>query len=191
MMNKICNWGAYPIIAIFTIFFVIPFRDWLVASLGEGATNLILFLFVIYAFYIIITQFFKAFARFAMGIFILFITLITLIIGYSTLPEQKYNRALEKSQLLKYEADRSHYKNDGDYSDAVEHANNEEKARQLELQVAELRNYPSYHLFGIKPWMKISFLSVIGLMLAYGICWLIVGNKEFEKEAKQKPNAYS
>jgi hypothetical protein len=37
--------------------------------------------------------------------------------------------------------------------------------------------------------MKILFLSSTGLMLAYGICWLIVGNKEFEKGAKQKRNA--
>lgn len=195
MIRRICIWGAYPLIVILILIIAVPVRDHLVSAMGEEATNLLLGLWLIYTAFIILTQIFRVFARFSVGVFIIFITMSTLIICYGTLPEQKYQRALERSQKLQYavdrglhKADRSHYKNDRDYFDAVENANNEEKAVQLELELAELRNYPSYHLYGIKPLMKIGFITAIGLMLAYGICWLIIGYKDFEIEAK-KPNA--
>jgi hypothetical protein len=195
MIRKICIWLGYPLAFIFVCIIAIPIRDWLESSLGTGATTTILFLWLVYFVYIIIIQSMRAFARFAIGVSILFLTLCILIICYNNLPEQKYNRALENSRQLQYaidrglhKAERSEYKNDKDYFDAVENAKNEEKAVLLELEIAELRNYPSYHSYGTKPWMKIGFISAIGLMLAYGICWLIVEYKEFGIEAKQKPN---
>jgi hypothetical protein len=193
MIKKICIWGAVPVIVILAFIIAIPVRDHLISSIGEGATNLLIGLWAIFTSFIIITQLTGVFARYAIGVFIIFITLSTLLIVYYTSPEQKYKRALENSQQLQlavdmglHKADRSHYKNDRDYSDAVEYANNEEKAVQLELELAELRNYPSYHLYGIKPWEKIGFISAIGLILTYGICWLIAGNKVFKKEVDTK-----
>lgn len=183
MIRRICNWGLLPFVII-CLFPVLSVRDNLVTLIGEGATNSVLALFGIYAFFAVITQFTKIFARFANGVFILFITLITLVFGYNLQPERRYEHALSNSRSLTTEVDKSNYKNEADYSDAVDALTREQKARQLEVEVADLRYYTPNHKYGIKSWMKIVFLSCIGLMLSYGICWLIVGYKDFEIDAK-------
>ena len=174
MIKRICSsWGLMPF-AIICIIPIMTVRDYIVSLIGEGATNSILSLFMIYTFLIALTQFSKIFARFAVGGFILFFTLIVLILGNSSLPEKQSERARARSRQLII-VDKSQYKNDRDYSDAFDASQREQKARQLEVEIAELRDYGQFHSYGIKPGMKILFISSIGLMLAYGICWIVVG----------------
>jgi hypothetical protein len=176
MIKKFCgSWGllAFAIICIFPI---ISVRSYIEPLIGEGAINSILSLFMIYTFLIALTQFSKIFARFAVGGFILFLTLIVLILGNSSLPEKQLERARARSRQL-ITVDKSQYKNDRQYADAVDASQREEKARQLEVEIAELRDYGQFHSYGIKPWMKFLFISCIGLMFVYGICWIILGNR--------------
>ena len=164
---------AFSVICILPI---VTVRDYIEPLIGAGATDSIVVLFLIYVLFIILTQYSRVFSRFAVGVSILFFTLNALIIGNSSLPEKQYERALARTRQL-ITVDKSQYKNDRDYADAVDASSREQKAIQLELEIAELRDYGQFHSYGIKPWMKISFISAIVLMLAYGICWIIVGYK--------------
>jgi len=178
MIKRICSsWGlfAFAFICILPMFIV---RDYIEHLIGEGAINSIGGLFLIYIFFIALIQYSgsysRIFSRLAIGSFILFFTLIALILGNSSLPEKQLERARARSRQL-ITVDKSQYKNDRDYSDAVDASQREQKARQLEVEIAELRDYGQFHSYGIKPGMKILFISSIGLMLAYGICWIVVG----------------
>lgn len=131
-------------------------------------------IFFLNIIFIALIQYSRLFSRLAVGGFILIFTLIVLILGNSSLPEKQLERAHARSGQL-ITVDKSHYKNDRDYSDAVDASQREQKARQLEVEIAELRDYGQFHSYGIKPEMKILFISSIGLMLAYGICWIVVG----------------
>lgn len=176
MIKRICSsWGlmAFAFICILPL---VTVRGYIEHLIGEGAINSIGGIFLIYIFFIALIQYSRLFSRFAVGGFILFFTLIVLILGNSSLPEKQLEHARARSRQL-ITVDKSQYKNDRDYSDAVDASQRELKARQLEVEIAELRDYGQFHSYGIKPWMKILFISSIGLMLAYGICWIIVGNR--------------
>jgi hypothetical protein len=147
-------------------------RDYIEFLIGRRETTLIGFAILLAGISLVYVQFTQQVARYAIGTFILLITLIILILGYSALPKRQLERAQVHFQQFE-NTDTSSVKKDKLHSQSINYSIREQKARQLELEVAELRYYGPKEFYGTEPWIYILFISTILLMFAYGICWIV------------------
>ncbi len=171
MIKKICIYGLMPILILFVIG-TMTTRDYIEFLIGKQETTLIGFAILLAGISLVYLQFTQQIAKYAIGIFILLITLIILILGYSALPNRQLERAQIHSQQFE-NTDTSSVKKDKLHSQSINYSIREHKARQLELEVAELRYYGPKEFYGTEPWVYILFISTIVLMFAYGICWIV------------------
>lgn len=160
-----------PILLVFVIG-TLTTRDYIEFLIGRQETTLIGVAILLAGISLVYLQFTQQVAKYALGTFILLITLIILILGYSALPDRQLERAQIHFQQFENK-DTSSVKTDKLHSQSINYSIREQKARKLELEVAELRYYGPKEFYGTEPWVYILFISTILLMFAYGICWIV------------------
>jgi len=163
MKNFIKDYGLMPFMIIFVIG-TLSVKDFLEYSIGRIETNIIYFS-------ILLSGGILAFlTKKAFGVFLLFIGLFFLTLGFSSFPSNQYERANSHHQ----EFERSHKTNDNMEISAIvsDYVNREKKARELELQIAELRFNGPVEYYGFPIYRYILFFVSIGLTFAYGIFWI-------------------
>jgi hypothetical protein len=178
MIKRISTIALPQLIVVLFILGTMTVRDYTKFLLGNEETNFLSFVFVLYGFILILFQFIKHDSKHELGIFTLFLTLVISTLGYSSLPERQLKRANFHYQQFE-NTDLSSVKNDNLHSIRIDYLKREQKARQLELEVAELRYSGPKEFYGFGKLGYILFFSSICTMFALGI-WIFFKFDKYE-----------
>jgi hypothetical protein len=164
MKKLIRDYGLMPFMIIFIIG-TFSVKDFLEYSIGKSETNIIYFSFLILGGILAFLE------KRALGVFLLFIGLFFLTLGFSSFPPNQYKRA-----NLHYQEYENSNKPNGSSSElspiVADYIKRERKARDLELQIAELRYNGPEEYYGFPIYRYILFFVSIGLTFTYGIFWI-------------------
>lgn len=171
MLKQICHNGWLPVVILFGLG-TMSVTEYIKFLIGNDETVLIFIQLIVFSFVISFFQFTKQYYKYLVVVHILFIAFLFLILGYSSLPEQKIQRARAHFRQVE-NSNLSEIKKDNLYSLRVNYIQREQKARQLELEAAKLRYYGPKEYYGLDVWEYFLFFSGIGVLIIYALFWLI------------------
>ena len=170
MLKRVCYVGWLPILIIFSLSFL-DGLEYLKETLGHSETAFLLIVAILFVLTLFFLRHANECSNKVIGASIIFFSITFLIIGYSAFPERIYERAQDRSGgLIDYEVTIK----DKNYTDRINYAKTEQRARRLELEAAELRHFGPKDFYGFYTWQYVFFLLSIGLLTAYGLCWFFL-----------------
>ena len=168
MLKRIYEVGWMPVL-LWSLFIGGLIQDDFAYFIGTNEARLLGALFVLTFFVVVSIQMSKNNSKYFIVVFTLFLSSLFLVLGYSSLPEQKIEIASKNDGHFK-NFDYSSIKQDDMYAIRVDYVKREQKARKLELEAAELRYYGPKEYYSYGAWQYILCFSVSVFLGVYAIC---------------------